>query len=205
MVTNQRSEWGSMATVQATVLQDQRIHADEDGEPGKRTTGWVREKQVIQVGGDVINGYRRFGETGWLLGGPEFLEIESVTPPVHTCPAGQHWDDVQNRCVPDVVIVPPPPPPPPPPVPGATDTLHVWASYRAVVYDDVFKRHVLGVIESDPTFEHPVIVGAHDDTYFYHWRQIVGGDVPQGLIGGWVIESQPKRDRLVHKPSEVMV
>src|SRR4029077_12011260 len=29
--------------------------------------------------------------------------------PTHTCPTGQHWDDIQQICVQDVVIPSPPP------------------------------------------------------------------------------------------------
>ncbi len=45
-------------------------------------------------------------------------EDGAVPPPVHTCPTGYHWDEMNQSCIADIPI---PPIPPIPPAPGPGD------------------------------------------------------------------------------------
>ncbi len=90
----------------------------------------------------------------------------------------------------------------PPPLPGGTDTLYVWGGSPIGVYKNTYGQpeDEIGKLVADPIFAHPIIVGPTGDNSLYRWRQIVGGDMPANLIGGWLIEKQNAFSFLAQKP-----
>lgn len=68
-------------------------------------------------------------------------KLPPIEPP-YTCPAGQHFDIAQNKCVPDSIPPPPLLPPPPPPSPSNNATTTTTTNTMTTITNSTLKFDV---------------------------------------------------------------